>query len=38
MKAISIKQPWASLIAQGIKDIENRAKGADTCKRQTIEV
>ena len=24
MKAISIKQPWASLIAQGIKDIENR--------------
>lgn len=25
MKAISIKQPWASLIAHGIKDIENRA-------------
>lgn len=24
MKAISIKQPWASLIAYGIKDIENR--------------
>lgn len=24
MKAISIKQPWASLIVQGIKDIENR--------------
>jgi predicted transcriptional regulator len=24
MKAISIKQPWASLIANGIKDIENR--------------
>lgn len=24
MKVISIKQPWASLIAQGIKDIENR--------------
>lgn len=24
MKALSIKQPWASLIAQGIKDIENR--------------
>lgn len=23
MKAISIKQPWASLIAHGIKDIEN---------------
>ncbi|MBE8712506.1 ASCH domain-containing protein [Sphingobacterium hungaricum] len=23
-KAISIKQPWASLIAHGIKDIENR--------------
>ncbi len=24
MQAISIKQPWASLIAHGIKDIENR--------------
>lgn len=24
MKAITIKQPWASLICQGIKDIENR--------------
>lgn len=24
MKAISIKQPWCSLIAHGIKDIENR--------------
>lgn len=24
MKALSIKQPWASLIAYGIKDIENR--------------
>lgn len=24
MKTISIKQPWASLIAHGIKDIENR--------------
>lgn len=24
MKALSIKQPWASLIAKGIKDIENR--------------
>lgn len=24
MKAISIKQPWASLIVKGIKDIENR--------------
>lgn len=24
MKAISIKQPWTSLIAHGIKDIENR--------------
>lgn len=24
MKAISIKQPWASLIAHDIKDIENR--------------
>ncbi|WP_324069845.1 MAG: ASCH domain-containing protein [Flavobacterium sp.] len=25
MKALSIKQPWASLIAHGIKDIENRS-------------
>ena len=25
MKAISIKQPWASLIVHGIKNIENRA-------------
>lgn len=25
MKAISIKQPWASLIVEGIKPIENRA-------------
>jgi len=24
MKALSIKQPWASLIAHGLKDIENR--------------
>ena len=24
MKAVSIKQPWAHLIASGIKDIENR--------------
>lgn len=24
MKALTIKQPWASLIASGIKDIENR--------------
>ncbi|RZJ91586.1 MAG: ASCH domain-containing protein, partial [Chryseobacterium sp.] len=24
MKSLSIKQPWASLIASGIKDIENR--------------
>ena len=24
MKALSIKQPWASLIAHGIKNIENR--------------
>lgn len=24
MKTLSIKQPWASLIAHGIKDIENR--------------
>lgn len=25
MKALSIKQPWASLIAHGIKDVENRS-------------
>ena len=24
MKAITIKQPWASLIVEGVKDIENR--------------
>lgn len=24
MKALTIKQPWASLIVEGIKDIENR--------------
>ncbi len=24
MKTLSIKQPWASLIAHGIKDVENR--------------
>lgn len=24
MKTISIKQPWASLIVEGVKDIENR--------------
>ena len=24
MKAITIKQPWASLIVYGLKDIENR--------------
>ena len=25
MKAITIKQPWASLIVHGIKDVENRS-------------
>ena len=25
MKVLSIKQPWASLIVRGLKDIENRA-------------
>ena len=25
MKAISIRQPWASLIVAGIKDVENRS-------------
>lgn len=25
MKALSIKQPWASLIIEGLKDIENRS-------------
>ena len=24
MKALTIKQPWASLIAHGVKDVENR--------------
>ena len=24
MKTLTIKQPWATLIAMGIKDIENR--------------
>lgn len=24
MKALTIKQPWASLIAAGVKDVENR--------------
>ena len=27
MKAVTIKQPWASLIVEGIKDIENRLLG-----------
>lgn len=27
MKAISIRQPWADLIARGIKDVENRTWG-----------
>lgn len=26
MKAISIKQPWASLIVEGLKPVENRSK------------
>lgn len=26
MKALSVKQPWASLIAHGIKDVENRSR------------
>jgi hypothetical protein len=25
MKALTVKQPWASLIAAGIKDVENRS-------------
>ena len=29
MKAITIKQPWASLIVHGIKDIENRSWRTD---------
>jgi hypothetical protein len=28
MKAITIKQPWASLIVHGIKDIENTLDSA----------
>ena len=34
MKVISIKQPWASLIAHGIKDIENRTW---KCPKKYIE-
>src|SRR5574344_440163 len=26
MKTITVKQPWASLIVEGIKDIENRTR------------
>lgn len=33
MKAITIKQPWASLIVHGIKDIENRTW---TCPKKYI--
>ena len=29
MKALTIKQPWASLIVHGIKDIENRTWRTD---------
>ena len=36
MKALSIRQPWASLIVLGIKDIENRAW--NTRERGTILV
>lgn len=25
MKIVSVKQPWASLIVRGVKDIENRS-------------
>lgn len=32
LKALSIKQPWASLIIKDIKDIENRTWGTDTEK------
>lgn len=34
MKALSIKQPWASLIAHGVKDIENRTWA--TKKRERV--
>lgn len=36
MKAITIKQPWASLIAHGIKDIENRTWRTNNCGRILI--
>jgi len=36
MKALSIKQPWASLIAHGIKNIENRT-WKSTSKHQILK-
>lgn len=36
MKAITIEQPWASLIALGIKDIENRSFQPDNADRILI--
>jgi hypothetical protein len=33
MKALSIKQPWASLICAGIKDVENRTWYTNFCGR-----
>ncbi len=36
MKAITIKQPWASLIVHGIKNIENRSWQTNFCGRVLI--
>lgn len=37
MKVLSVKQPWASLIAQGFKDVENRSwKIKDDCTCQIL--
>lgn len=33
MKALSIRQPWADLIAKGIKDVENRSWWTGTRER-----
>lgn len=36
MKALAIRQPWASLIACGVKDVELRDKMVPPCKRFLI--
>lgn len=36
MKVLAIKQPWASMIAEGIKDIEVRSQATNTRERVAI--